>query len=64
MAFKAIRDDEGRRTSIRFEFDAERGVIRHKARGGTAREYRIELKESRFDLRPVDDSTSDRIDSP
>jgi len=53
MAFRPIREEEGRRR-LHFEFDPERGIIRHRTRGGPAREFRIEIKESRCGTRVVD----------
>jgi hypothetical protein len=64
MAYQPIRDDgdEGR-GHIRFEFDAERGLIRHRHHRGTQKEYRIEAKKEGYDLKPVDVSRSPEVKS-
>lgn len=52
MPYEPVRDED-RRGHIRFEFDGDRGMIRHRDRRGSEREYRIAVKERGYRLEAV-----------
>jgi hypothetical protein len=57
VAFQPIRKEDGRRR-VRFEFDGERGIIRHRDRDEEhGRDYRIEATKDGFRLEPVQESS-------
>lgn len=61
MSFVPIRDIEGR-SKIRFEFDGERGRIRHRSRDGREQEYQIVPTERGYDLQPIKPSVRKVVD--